>query len=277
VRTTSERDEKQRRREDARRLRRENAESQQRPEEPESDNAPETGNGGADSHPQSQTEESHDTLKQAAKVAFAGAAVGAAVGAARALTSREHGAGAVEVRDARALEPDGNSDDEPRGQPARSPQRAPEPEMANAANDEQDDEPSADDDPESEAPTASNESDPAQASSPPDSHDHEPSTGDRSEPEKPIAGGTPEETTDVVRRAREQLEALQGREPESVSSLERTLTGWTATFEVVELARVPDSTDVMASYEVVLDEQKNVTRYARTRRYYRSQADREAG
>ncbi len=78
-----------------------------------------------------------------------------------------------------------------------------------------------------------------------------------------------------MRRAREQLAALQGREPESISSLERTPSGWTATFEVVELARVPDSTDVIASYEVVLDERKNVTRYARVRRYYRSQADRD--
>jgi hypothetical protein len=92
-----------------------------------------------------------------------------------------------------------------------------------------------------------------------------------------LEGGTPEETSDVVGRAREQLRALRGEEPESLSSLERTPSGWVATFEVVELARVPDSTDVMASYEVVLDDRKNVVRYARVRRYYRSQAEREDG
>ena len=92
-----------------------------------------------------------------------------------------------------------------------------------------------------------------------------------------VQGGSLAQTTEVVQRAREQLLALQGREPETVSALERTPEGWTATFEVVELARVPDSTDVMASYEVVLDEQSNVLRYGRVRRYYRSQADQGGG
>ncbi len=90
-----------------------------------------------------------------------------------------------------------------------------------------------------------------------------------------MQGATRDETVEVVRRAREQLQALQGRDAESVSMLARTAEGWTVTLEVVELRRVPDSTDVLASYELLLDEDKNVIRFTRGRRYYRSQADRD--
>ena len=76
-----------------------------------------------------------------------------------------------------------------------------------------------------------------------------------------------------MQRAREQLEALLGRESESVSAMERTHDGWLVTVEVVEVSRIPESTDVLASYEIELDESRNLRRYARVRRYNRSQAD----
>jgi hypothetical protein len=44
---------------------------------------------------------------------------------------------------------------------------------------------------------------------------------------------------------------------------------------VVELRRIPDSTDVLASYELVLDDAGNVARMARKARYLRSQAERQ--
>jgi hypothetical protein len=37
--------------------------------------------------------------------------------------------------------------------------------------------------------------------------------------------------------------------------------------------RVPDSTDVLATYAVELDGEGRLVRYERLRRYYRSQAD----
>jgi Gas vesicle synthesis protein GvpO len=43
---------------------------------------------------------------------------------------------------------------------------------------------------------------------------------------------------------------------------------------VVELSRIPESTDVLALYEMELDDDRNLMRYDRVRRYYRSQADR---
>ena len=89
-----------------------------------------------------------------------------------------------------------------------------------------------------------------------------------------IQGATADDAKATVERAREQLEALLERPVESVSTFERTDDGWLVTLEVVEVSRVPESTDVLASYEMELDQDRNLRRYARVRRYQRSQADR---
>src|SRR4051812_44217401 len=56
----------------------------------------------------------------------------------------------------------------------------------------------------------------------------------------------------AIQSAREQLRELFGAEPESVSSFGRTRDGWRVTLEVVEVRRIPETTDVLASYEVEL-------------------------
>jgi hypothetical protein len=89
-----------------------------------------------------------------------------------------------------------------------------------------------------------------------------------------IPGATAEDARATVQRAREQLEALLEGPVESVSSFERTNDGWLVTLEVVEVSRIPETTDVLASYEMELDEDRNLRRYARVRRYQRSQSDR---
>ena len=92
--------------------------------------------------------------------------------------------------------------------------------------------------------------------------------------EEPVQGASPDEATETVQRARRQLSALLERPVESVSAFERMHDGWLVTLEVVEVSRIPESTDVLASYEVELDDDRNLRRYARVRRYIRSQADR---
>ena len=78
---------------------------------------------------------------------------------------------------------------------------------------------------------------------------------------------------EAVQQAREQLEEMMGRPVEAVLGTERTDDGWTVTVQIVELRRVPNSTDVLGSYTVSLDQEGDVIGYRRTRRYYRSQAD----
>ncbi|MEV7441841.1 gas vesicle protein [Streptomyces sp. NPDC091204] len=78
----------------------------------------------------------------------------------------------------------------------------------------------------------------------------------------------------AMRAAAQQLAELLGRLPDSVSSLKPTEDGWEAHVEVVELERIPDTTSVMASYRVALDEDGELISYERTRRYTRGMIDR---
>ncbi|MDQ0845897.1 gas vesicle protein [Streptomyces sp. V1I6] len=78
----------------------------------------------------------------------------------------------------------------------------------------------------------------------------------------------------VMRSAADQLAELLGRPPESVSALTRTEDGWEADVEVLEVERIPDTTSVLASYRVTLDEEGDLVEYRRTRRYTRGQIDR---
>ena len=54
--------------------------------------------------------------------------------------------------------------------------------------------------------------------------------------------------------AQEQLEQLIQRPCEAVSGLSRQPDGWAVMLEVVELERVPPTTDILATYRVELDE-----------------------
>jgi hypothetical protein len=90
---------------------------------------------------------------------------------------------------------------------------------------------------------------------------------------KPRKGADTGRVQDVIRAARNHLRELHQTDPESVSGLERTANGWTVDLEVVEVRRIPESTDVLATYRVELDEGLDLLSYERTRRYHRAQAD----
>jgi hypothetical protein len=92
------------------------------------------------------------------------------------------------------------------------------------------------------------------------------------EPVRPAKGGEPRKLAD---QARQLLLELRGVEAESVSGLTRSSEGWVVTLEVVEMRRIPESTDVLATYEVEVDERGRLLRYQRCGRYHRSQADRD--
>jgi type IV secretory pathway VirB10-like protein len=98
----------------------------------------------------------------------------------------------------------------------------------------------------------------------------EPQHEDPPPPPRPMRGG---EAQRIVERAREEMRALRGEDAESVSSIRRTDNGWRVSLELVELHRVPDSTDVLGTYDVELDDDGNLVRFERTGRYYRSEAD----
>jgi len=72
--------------------------------------------------------------------------------------------------------------------------------------------------------------------------------------------------------AQEQLEQLIQRPCEFVSGLSRQDDGGVVSLEVVELERVPPTTDILATYRVDLDRRGELMGYERVQRYYRNQA-----
>jgi len=73
----------------------------------------------------------------------------------------------------------------------------------------------------------------------------------------------------VAIEAARQLLELTGKAAEGVTSLQRTDDGWRVQVEVVEVRRIPDTTDVLAIYELDVDEQGALQGYHRLRRYAR--------
>lgn len=78
--------------------------------------------------------------------------------------------------------------------------------------------------------------------------------------------------SELARAARRQLAELTGRTPESVLGLQKDDDGWKVTVEIVELSRVPTSTDLLGCYVVTLDDDGDLVGYERVRRYQRGQA-----
>ena len=68
------------------------------------------------------------------------------------------------------------------------------------------------------------------------------------------------------------VEELTGYQPEGVTALEWDGEFWQVTVDVLELARIPSTTDILASYAVQLDDRGTLRGYKRTSRFLRGQA-----
>jgi hypothetical protein len=81
---------------------------------------------------------------------------------------------------------------------------------------------------------------------------------------------------EAIERVRADLPGLLGLQVDSILGLEPAESeGWTVTAQVVELSRIPRSTDVLGAYEVTLDDHGELVGARRRRRYYRNQADQD--
>ncbi|MFD9502674.1 gas vesicle protein [Streptomyces sp. NPDC060035] len=77
----------------------------------------------------------------------------------------------------------------------------------------------------------------------------------------------------VARAACQSLERLIDHPSEGVSAVRRSADGWCVVVDVLEVERIPDTTSLLASYEVQLDEDGELLEYSRVRRYRRGAAD----
>jgi hypothetical protein len=95
------------------------------------------------------------------------------------------------------------------------------------------------------------------------------SSGSQQDKERPAAKSAKPSAMKVARAAAEQLTELTGRRPEVVVGVERNDDGWQVELEVVESRRIPDSTDILATYRVQTDENGEMLGYYRAQRYVR--------
>jgi hypothetical protein len=78
---------------------------------------------------------------------------------------------------------------------------------------------------------------------------------------------------ELARAALTTVEELTGYPPEAATGLEwdADSDSWCVTVEALELARVPNTTDVIGAYEVRLDPQGTLRGYKRLRRFVRGE------
>jgi hypothetical protein len=79
---------------------------------------------------------------------------------------------------------------------------------------------------------------------------------------------------ELLQAARESVTLATGREVESISGFRRDAeNGWVVDVEALELRRVPNTMDLLASYSVRLSEDGDVEGFELRRRYTRSSVD----
>jgi Gas vesicle synthesis protein GvpO len=189
-------------------------------------------------------------LRRAAMTAGAAAIAGGLAGAVQELLSRR-GDHEIGIDEAEEDEPSAEAEPDERGGEPSAEVEEDEQAEDDEYEEEDEDESDAEEEPVGEGDEGDEEA--AQESSPRD-------------------GAPPGRAAELVRAARRQIEELIS-EPESVSGMRRTEEGWAVTFEVVEVHRIPETTDVLSSYEVRVDDDGNLLDLERKRRYRRSQVD----
>ena len=88
-----------------------------------------------------------------------------------------------------------------------------------------------------------------------------------------MAGNGTLTAAELGKAAMTTVRELTGYEPEAVTALEWDGELWQVTVDVLELSRIPNTTDVIGQYLVRLDESGTLRGYRRERRFQRSQAE----
>jgi hypothetical protein len=79
--------------------------------------------------------------------------------------------------------------------------------------------------------------------------------------------------SDAAHRATRRLERLTGHPVDGVVAISRGEDGWRVEVDVVEVERIPDTTSLLATYQVELDGDGRLVEYHRVRRFRRCATD----
>jgi len=69
---------------------------------------------------------------------------------------------------------------------------------------------------------------------------------------------------ELIKKAREELSKVTGLELSTTVGAVKEEKGWKVTLEMVEKHSIPDQMDILAVYEVILDNDGNVIEFKRT-------------
>ncbi len=75
--------------------------------------------------------------------------------------------------------------------------------------------------------------------------------------------------TEVAERAKRQLAQVTGFKPVAAVGSYRDAKGWHVSVDMLEMVRLPDSTDLLGTYEVDLDDEGNIVRFEKRRAHLR--------
>ena len=76
---------------------------------------------------------------------------------------------------------------------------------------------------------------------------------------------------EIAERAKAEIARITGLAADHVSAVMNGPDGWHVTVDLIELRRIPASTDVLAAYQAVFAPTGTLLSYHRTRRYFRDQ------
>jgi len=75
--------------------------------------------------------------------------------------------------------------------------------------------------------------------------------------------------TELAERAKRQLAEVTGFKPVAAVGSYRDAKGWHVSVDMLEMARLPDSTDLLGTYEVDLDEEGSMVKFEKKRTHLR--------
>ena len=84
---------------------------------------------------------------------------------------------------------------------------------------------------------------------------------------------SPLSAKELTEAGRETIAELTGLKPEAVTGLEWDGESWLVTVDMLELSRIPETTDVIATYVIQLDPSGGLLGYRRARRFVRGHVE----
>lgn len=76
---------------------------------------------------------------------------------------------------------------------------------------------------------------------------------------------------DIAMKAKTELQDITGLRADTVSKVASDDNGWAVDVDMIELKSIPESKDVLATYELLLDGDGNMLNYKRVRRFLRGE------